>query len=189
MIDSPRNSTPKTNRRCRTRFAGPIKFVHFEALDSHDCIACNACSNICPSACIKVEGGKVEGIKRKRPSLYEMDFAACSLCGLCIDVCPTETLEWGKAYDDAGYTPNWIHDLMAPHADKEDAYRKAQAEREAVAAAEKKKKAEARAKAKAEKAAAAKAKKAAAEQAEAAAEKAEAAPEDADTATGTEGAS
>lgn len=142
---------PKQKPTMSDAFRGPIKFVLFEELNSHDCIACQACAKICPSACIIVKGGKVDGIKRKRPSFYEMDFASCSLCGLCIDVCPTDTLEWGKAYEDAGYSANWTHHLMEPFAEKEENYRKAQAQREAKAAAEKKQKAAARKKAQADK--------------------------------------
>lgn len=158
-------------------YRSAIKLIRFPETDSHDCVGCKACERICPSHCITVDGDKVEGIKKKRATHFEMDFALCSLCGLCLDVCPTTTLEYSRGFDDAGYTRNWKHDLLAPFKDNEAAFVEAQrvreqkeAEEKARAAEEKKKAAEAAKKAKAE----AEAAKAAAEAAKAETAKAEA---------------
>ncbi len=96
-----------------------ISLVQFDELESHDCVACMQCVKICPSFCIEIEGGKVEGIKRKRASLFEVDFALCSLCGLCVDVCPTDTLEYSKLYDEADNRRDWVFDLLDPFRDFE----------------------------------------------------------------------
>ena len=122
-------------------YRSAIQLVRFDATGTHDCIACMQCVRICPSRCIVVEGYKPEGIKRKRASRFEMDFALCSLCGLCIDVCPTDTLEYSRLYDLAGYRRDaWTFDLLAPFRDGEQAYleaareaaRRKAAEREAA---------------------------------------------------------
>ena len=149
-------------------YRSAIKLINFEETDSHDCVGCLACERICPSFCITITGGKVEGIRKKRAETFTMDFALCSLCGLCLDVCPTDTLEYSRLYDDAGYTREWKMDLLAPFADREATFRIEQREREAVEAAEKERKKAA--------AGAAKAKAAAAAKAKAAARAAEAAP-------------
>ena len=127
-----------------------IKLKRFEDLDSHDCVACMQCVKICPSACIAIEGGKVEGIKRKRATRFEVDFALCSLCGLCVDVCPTDTLEYSKLYDEAGYERGWVYDLLADFRDEEPDFIERQKVVEAKEAAEKEAKKAAAAKAKAE---------------------------------------
>lgn len=145
-------------------YRSAIKLIRFDETNSHDCVACLACERICPSFCISIEGGKVEGIKKKRADKFTMDFALCSLCGLCIDVCPTTTLEYSKLYDEAGYNRDWNMDLLEEFRGYEDQFREEQAEREHAQAEEKKKKAaaaKAAKAAKAKKAAEAKAAKAA----------------------------
>ena len=96
-----------------SKWGGPIELVTFPETGSHDCIACNACTRICPSDCILVEGVRPEGVKKMRATKFTLDFSTCSLCGLCIDVCPTDTLKYSERYDEAMYTrPATINDLL-----------------------------------------------------------------------------
>lgn len=155
-------------------FRSAIKLIKFDETNSHDCVACLACQRICPSFCIDIEGGRVDGIKKKRASKFDMDFALCSLCGLCIDVCPTTTLEYSKIYDSAGYNRDWNFDLLEEFKGYEERFVAEQKVREEKEAEEKKKKAAAK------KAAAAKAK--AAKEAKAKAKEAEPAKEEPDKA-------
>ncbi|PIE18610.1 MAG: NADH-quinone oxidoreductase subunit I [Proteobacteria bacterium] len=123
-------------------YRGEIQLIRFEQTRSHDCVGCRACERICPSFCIKVtQAPKVAGLKKKRAATFTMDFALCSLCGLCIDVCPTDTLEHSRSYDDAGYCRDWKRDLLAPFADFEATFIEEQKAREARAAEEKQRKA------------------------------------------------
>lgn len=110
---------------------------------SHNCIACLQCEKICPSFCIKIEGERPEGIPTKRPAKFDVNFALCSECGLCLDVCPTETLGWSKTYDDAGYTRNFKYDLLTIWRDKEETAREKMREEIARKKAESKLKADA----------------------------------------------
>lgn len=128
-------------------FRSAIALVRFEDKGTHDCVACMQCVNICPSFCITVEGDKPEGLKRKRATRFEVDYALCSVCGLCIDVCPTDTLKYSKNYDEAGYRRDgFIYDLLDGFREGEAAYlESARAEERAkaeVAAAAKRKVAE-----------------------------------------------
>ncbi len=142
---------PKEKPELSPAYRGAIKLVRFDETQTHDCVACLQCQKICPSYCIKITGGKVEGIKKKRAETFTMDFALCSLCGLCIDVCPTTTLEYSKLYDEAGFQRDWNMDLLENFRAFEDQFRLQQRDREDAAAAEKKAKAEAKKKAAAEK--------------------------------------
>lgn len=151
------HETPKLSPAYRSA----IKLIRFKETGSHDCVACKACERICPSYCIKIDGGKVEGIKKKRASVFEMDFSLCSLCGLCIDSCPTDTLEYSRSYDEAGYNRDWTVDLLQEFRDKEAAFVEEQRVREKRLADEKAAKAAKAKEAKAAKAAAAAAAKAA----------------------------
>jgi NADH-quinone oxidoreductase subunit I len=98
-----------------TKWGGPIELVCFPETGTHDCIACNACTRICPSDCFEIEGVRPEGSKKMRATFFNLDFSTCSLCGLCIDVCPTDTLKYSDRYDEAMYTrPATINNLLAP---------------------------------------------------------------------------
>jgi formate hydrogenlyase subunit 6/NADH:ubiquinone oxidoreductase subunit I len=97
------------------QWGGPIELVTFPETGTHDCIACNACTRICPSDCIAVEGRRREGSKKMRATTFSLDFSTCSLCGLCIDVCPTDTLKYSTRYDEAMFTrPATVNDLLKP---------------------------------------------------------------------------
>lgn len=158
---------PKELPKLSPAYRSAIKLIRFEDTNTHDCVACKACERICPSFCIKLSGGKVEGIKKKRVAEFEMDFALCSLCGLCLDACPTDTLEYSTVYEEAGYNRDWRVDLLAEFRDYEPTFVEEQREREEAAAAEKKAKADAAKKAKEAKASAAAKKKESKEGAEA----------------------
>jgi NADH-quinone oxidoreductase chain I len=114
---------PHEKPRLSPAFRSAIELVRFEETGTHDCVACNQCVKICPSACITLDGEKPEGLKRKRATLFEMDFALCSLCGLCVQVCPTDTLGFSQRYDDSAYTrQELLHDLLRDFRDSEGAY-------------------------------------------------------------------
>lgn len=106
-----------------SKWGGPIELVRFPETGTHDCIACNACTRICPSDCINVEGIRPEGVKKMRATKFLLDFSTCSLCGLCIDVCPTDTLKYSERYDEAMYTrPATVNDLLIPFPPASDPY-------------------------------------------------------------------
>lgn len=81
-----------------------IVLIEKDDIGSHNCIACLQCEKICPSACISISGERAEGMAFKRPVKFDVNFALCSECGLCLDVCPTDTLGYSKIYDKPGYS-------------------------------------------------------------------------------------
>jgi formate hydrogenlyase subunit 6/NADH:ubiquinone oxidoreductase subunit I len=81
---------------------GYPRFIIDEETKTHRCIACEMCSRICPSALITVEGAKFPGEKQKRATYYNHKHQYCSLCGLCVEVCPTTALEFSKVYNLVG---------------------------------------------------------------------------------------
>ena len=98
-----------------THWGGPIELVTFPETGTHDCIACNACARICPSDCFDIAGVRPPGLKKMRATRFLLDFSTCSLCGLCIDVCPTDTLKYSERYDDVAYRRDLtVNDLLAP---------------------------------------------------------------------------
>jgi NADH-quinone oxidoreductase chain I len=97
-----------------TRYRGHTQLLLDEETQTHRCIACELCARTCPSQLITVMGVKVKVDKKKKvPWQYIIEYQYCSLCGLCIDVCPTDALEWSDEYRLAGYTrEDSVFDLL-----------------------------------------------------------------------------
>jgi NADH-quinone oxidoreductase subunit I len=98
-------------------FRGPIELVP-KPTDplKPKCIACLLCMQICPSECITVvrmkapkittevapPAGEAGGEKVRKPAAprepeqYLYDYSLCSLCGLCAEVCPVESIRFSS---------------------------------------------------------------------------------------------
>ena len=96
-------------------FRGPIELLP-SAKDATipRCISCLMCMNTCPSECITVVKQKApkptaeeqqamdeataRGEKPKKPAApknpgaFVYDYSLCSLCGLCVEVCPVDSI-------------------------------------------------------------------------------------------------
>ncbi len=100
-------------------FRGPIQLVGSDKDPKKPrCIACMMCMNTCPSGCLTVvkkkapkptaqqlqaeadavaKGQKVKkAAAPKEPETFTYDFSLCSLCGLCTEVCPVDSLAFSN---------------------------------------------------------------------------------------------
>ena len=93
---------PRQKIQMSPRYRGYPQFILDPDTKTHRCIACEMCSRICPSQLITVEGAKFPGEKQKRGTRYIHEHYYCSLCGLCVEVCPTTALEFSKVYQLVG---------------------------------------------------------------------------------------
>jgi NADH-quinone oxidoreductase subunit I len=94
---------PREKLTMTPSYRGHIELLIDHETKTHRCIACEMCARICPSQLITVEGVKVDK-KKKLPSKYIIEYQYCSLCGLCIESCPTDALKWSDEYRMAGFT-------------------------------------------------------------------------------------
>ncbi|OGP71727.1 MAG: NADH-quinone oxidoreductase subunit I [Deltaproteobacteria bacterium RBG_13_60_28] len=94
---------PREKIEMSPRYRGYPQLIIDPETKTHLCIACEMCSRICPSQLITVEGAKFPGEKQKRGTKYVHEHYYCSLCGLCVEVCPTTALEYSAEYRLAGY--------------------------------------------------------------------------------------
>jgi NADH-quinone oxidoreductase chain I len=94
---------PRQKIQMSPRYRGYPQLILDPDTQTHRCIACEMCSRICPSQLISVEGAKFPGEKQKRSIKYVHEHYYCSLCGLCVEVCPTTALEFSAEYRLAGY--------------------------------------------------------------------------------------
>ena len=90
------------------------------ALDVDNCTSCMLCGRECPDWCIYIEAHKVEippdkpgGRVRTRNELdrFDIDYALCMYCGICVEVCPFDALYWSPDYEYGEFKiSNLLHD-------------------------------------------------------------------------------
>ena len=95
---------PRERIPVSSAFRGHIELKIFEDTGRDKCIVCMNCEKICPSGVIHVEGAKQKEKGPKTCTKYVIDFSKCSLCGLCVEICPTVTLQYSKEYELVGET-------------------------------------------------------------------------------------
>lgn len=103
------------------RYRGHIELVIDPETATHRCIACEMCSRICPSQLIDVGGVKLDA-KKKVPFKHVIEYYYCSLCGLCLESCPTHALQWSHEYLLANYRrEDSVFDLLTRLQDQQRA--------------------------------------------------------------------
>ncbi|OGU38473.1 MAG: NADPH-quinone oxidoreductase [Ignavibacteria bacterium RIFOXYB2_FULL_35_12] len=82
-----------------------------------DCIGCDQCSRACPVSCIEIETvkglptedlGKTSNGKKKAlwVTKFDIDFAKCCYCQLCVFPCPTECIYMTDVYEFSEFQRN-----------------------------------------------------------------------------------
>ena len=57
------------------------------------CVACGLCEFACPTDCITIVPGELEGAGIERyPEQFDIDMSRCMFCGLCEEACPEEAI-------------------------------------------------------------------------------------------------
>ena len=89
-----------------------------------DCIGCDQCARACPVSCIDIETvksipgedlGKTSNGKKKVlwVTKFNIDFAKCCYCQLCVFPCPTECIYMTDVYEFSEYErENLIYDFV-----------------------------------------------------------------------------
>ena len=93
------------------------------ALDNGEprCVACGLCEFACPTDCISIVPGELEGARVERyPETFDIDMARCMFCGLCEESCPEEAIVMSREVEIAGYDRESMlytkQDLLVPEA-------------------------------------------------------------------------
>lgn len=95
---------PYESLKMPARYRGHIELLKDPETGLSLCTGCKLCEKACPSSCISVEGAKPEGMKRRVATLYRLEFATCSLCGACVEVCPVDAIRFSKDYNTVART-------------------------------------------------------------------------------------
>jgi NADH-quinone oxidoreductase subunit I len=97
----------------------------FIALIPEKCTSCMLCVRECPAWCIHLESHTEEvsepGARRPKKvnvlDSFDIDYSLCMYCGICVDVCPFDALEWDQHRALTGSTREELYltkDELAP---------------------------------------------------------------------------
>jgi formate hydrogenlyase subunit 6/NADH:ubiquinone oxidoreductase subunit I len=78
--------------------------------DIEKCTGCKNCEVVCPVKCIDVQTEPGAEASKLWVSVYDIDFAKCIFCGLCVEVCQPQSLVHTRQYEGAVYQ---LSDLVA----------------------------------------------------------------------------
>lgn len=94
---------PEERLNQHPRFRGE-EFVWYE----ERCTGCASCAKYCPLGIIKIvtspsETAPMQGDKY-RLEVFDIDFARCMFCGLCVEACPYDALFMGSGFEQGQYS-------------------------------------------------------------------------------------
>lgn len=76
------------------------------ALIPDACTSCMLCVKECPTWCIELDSHPAQieepGARPRTVNVlddFRIDYGLCMYCGICIEVCPFDALEWKPDYD------------------------------------------------------------------------------------------
>jgi NADH-quinone oxidoreductase subunit I len=83
------------------------------------CVACGLCEFACPTDCISIVPGEIEGARIERyPEAFDIDMSRCMFCGLCEEACPEEAIVMSREVELATYDrPSMVYEkeqLLVP---------------------------------------------------------------------------
>lgn len=68
------------------------------------CVACGLCEFACPTDCISIVPGELQGARIERyPEAFDIDMSRCMFCGLCEEACPEEAIVMSREVEIATY--------------------------------------------------------------------------------------
>jgi NADH-quinone oxidoreductase subunit I len=108
------------------------------------CTSCMICARECPSWCISIDSHTepVEDLpsgarERTRNVLdrFAIDWSLCMYCGICVEECPYDALEWVGELTQPGSSPDSLVEQMVDQSSEPQVHSMSQSKKGCVAAA------------------------------------------------------
>jgi NADH-quinone oxidoreductase subunit I len=97
------------------RFRGEVVMPHNE-LNEHKCTGCQACDIACPNGTIEIIWDRgideATGKKKKNIDQFVYHLSMCTMCGLCIEACPTDAIVWAQNYENSVYDRSHLTKIL-----------------------------------------------------------------------------
>ncbi len=78
----------------------PPRYRGFLEVDTSICTGCQACERACPISCISIELEKDPSNPKQRVvTQFDIDEAKCMFCGLCVEPCPTGSIQHTREFE------------------------------------------------------------------------------------------
>lgn len=88
------------------RFRGEVVMPH-DNHNEHRCTGCQKCEIACPNGSIEIvwdrKINEETGKKKKEIDQHIYHLGLCTMCGLCIEACPTDAIVWAQNYENSVY--------------------------------------------------------------------------------------
>jgi len=88
------------------RFRGEVVMPHDEN-NEHRCTGCQKCEIACPNGTIEIVWDRQvvpeTGKKKKMIDKHIYNLGMCTMCGLCIEACPTDAIKWAQNFENGVY--------------------------------------------------------------------------------------
>ena len=88
------------------RFRGEVVMPHDDN-NEHHCTGCQKCEIACPNGTIEIVWDRqvdpATGKKKKMIDKHIYHLSMCTMCGLCIEACPTDAIVWAQNYENSVY--------------------------------------------------------------------------------------
>lgn len=86
------------------RFRGEVVMPHDEN-NEHQCTGCQKCELACPNGSIEIIWDRgideATGKKKKKIDKHIYHLSMCTMCGLCIEACPTDAIVWAPRFENS----------------------------------------------------------------------------------------
>jgi NADH-quinone oxidoreductase subunit I/NAD(P)H-quinone oxidoreductase subunit I len=99
----------------------PARYRGFLEVDMDTCTACQACERACPIAVINIDILKGDGktTPKLRMERFDIDIGKCMYCGLCVEPCPTGSIQHTREFEGAvenfdNLTLRFVPDVLQP---------------------------------------------------------------------------